>query len=434
MRIFYKTVSLLLFFVLILEQPQISKNRFGQTQAVSTVLKYTHALDREMNKNSSIPVYEIIYNLNGGENHYLNPSGYYEQILPLQFMPASREGYDFAGWYTDSSYKTPITGVRSCKPGNLILFAKWTKRISNSTNIQMYSYNSSNFTNAPEKKLSNMNYRILDKVDIPGMPQSAYLDVYENRTYSVDQCPQGLCVSDDFILVSSYCPSNAETKGCLYVFDKKTGEYLVTFAMAKRSHLGGIAFDGENIWVCHSYYRSIQRIDYDLIYRLASKKPKQTIDITDQSESYRVSNSPSCMTFYQGKLWIATHTQFFKSVMRAYEYTDGHLVEQEEFEIPDKVQGVCFDAAGHIYLSTSFGRDKSSYIKVYESTDALSKRPGSPVECIEMPPCSEELAVAGNELLVLYESGAKKYHEGTDGNGKCRMPLDHLVAISLNSF
>ena len=434
MKIIYKTVSLLLFIVLIFEQPQISKNRLGQTRSFSTVLNYEHTLEQEINENSTIPVYAVIYNLNGGENHYLNPSGYYEQLLPLHFMPASREGYDFAGWYTDSSYKNPIMHVDNCKSGNLILYAKWTKHISNSTNIQMYSYNSANFTKAPEKKLSDMNYRILDKIDIPGMPQTAYLDVYENRTYSMDQCPQGLCVSDDFLLVSSYCTGNRKTKGCLYVFDKRTGEYLVTFAMAERSHLGGLAFDGKNIWICHSYYRSIQRIDYGLICKLASKKPKQIIDITEQTESYRVSNAPSCMTFYKGRLWIATHTQFFKSVMRAYEYTDGKLVEREEFEIPDKVQGVCFDGSGHIYLSTSFGRDKSSYIKVYGSVDALSKKPASPLECVEMPPCSEEIAIADSELLVIYESGAKKYHEGTDGHGKCPMPLDHLVAISLNSF
>ena len=51
-----------------------------------------------------------------------------------------------------------------------------------------------------------------------------------------------------------------------------------------------------------------------------------------------------------------------------------------------------------------------------------------------MPPCSEEVAIADDELLVLFESGAQKYMEGTDGMGKALAPLDHLVAIRLGSF
>ncbi len=51
-----------------------------------------------------------------------------------------------------------------------------------------------------------------------------------------------------------------------------------------------------------------------------------------------------------------------------------------------------------------------------------------------MPPCSEELAIAGEELIVLFESAAQKYMEGTDGKGKARSPLDHMVAIQLDSF
>ena len=48
------------------------------------------------------------------------------------------------------------------KNGNLILYAKWTKKLSGSMNIQLYSYGSRTLTRSPEKKLSNMDYRILD--------------------------------------------------------------------------------------------------------------------------------------------------------------------------------------------------------------------------------------------------------------------------------
>lgn len=427
-------LCILLVFVLLLEQPQLTKGRGVIERPLSPSLNYTYTLNERNNVNSSIPVYDIIYNLNLGENHYLNPTVYYEQLLPLELMPPQREGYNFAGWYTDSNYRHPVTEIRDCGEGNLILYAKWTKKISASMNIQLYSYSSASLTRSPEKKLSNMNYRILDDLDIPGMPYTRFKDYITKKIFSVDQCPQGLCISEEYIMITSYSTGNRDQPGCLHVFDRDTGEYLVTLSMKHGSHLGGIAFDGENLWICHSNYRTIERLDYALVKELAMHKPRRTVELADDYEEYRVLNSPSCITFFGGRLWIATHTRFFKSVMKSYRYEDGKLTECGEFAIPDKVQGVVFDEKGHVYLSTSFGREKSSYIKVYESAYALSRHPEKPAECVEMPPCSEELAIAGEELLVLFESGAQKYMEGTDGRGRARAPLDHMVAIHLDSF
>ena len=98
-------------------------------RTLSPSLNHTYTLNEQNNVNSTIPVYDIIYNLNLGENHYLNPSVYYEQLLPLKLMPPQREGYNFAGWYTDSSYKHPLTEITDCANGNLILYAKWTKAL-----------------------------------------------------------------------------------------------------------------------------------------------------------------------------------------------------------------------------------------------------------------------------------------------------------------
>lgn len=421
---------ILLVLVLLLDQPQLTKWR-GVMQAPPSF--FTDAYGDGSQERDGIPTYDIIYNMNMGTNHYLNPSFYYAELLPLKLMPPSREGYNFAGWYRDSRYRYPVTEITDCEDGNLILFAKWTKKISNSTNIQMYSYVTGSLTRAPEKKLSNMDYRIIENLNIPGMPATRYDDYNSKKIYSADQCPQGLCLTEDYILVTSYS-TGYSGYGCLYVFDRVSGEYLVTLSMKQGSHLGGITYDGENLWVCHSDGSTIERIDYALVKELAMYKPGQVVTIPQEYEEYSVSNSPSCITFFNGRIWVATHTKFFKSVMKSYRYKDGELVEGQRFVIPDKVQGVAFDSLGHVYLSTSFGRDKSSYVKVYESAYALSKNPEKPAECVEMPPCSEELAIVGEELFVLFESGAQKYMEGTDGGGKALAPLDHIVAIHLNSF
>ena len=65
--------------------------------------------------------YTIKYNLNGGTNNRSNPSSYYGKMT---LQNPTRRGYNFAGWYRDSAYKTKITGFTS---GNQTVYAKWTR-------------------------------------------------------------------------------------------------------------------------------------------------------------------------------------------------------------------------------------------------------------------------------------------------------------------
>ena len=66
--------------------------------------------------------YTVKYNLNGGTNNKANPTSYYGKKITLQ--NPTRKGYSFAGWYSDSKYKTKVTSFTS---GNKVLYAKWNK-------------------------------------------------------------------------------------------------------------------------------------------------------------------------------------------------------------------------------------------------------------------------------------------------------------------
>ena len=66
--------------------------------------------------------YTVKYNLNGGTNNKANPTSYYGKKITLQ--NPTRKGYSFAGWYSDSKYKTKVTSFSS---GNKVLYAKWNK-------------------------------------------------------------------------------------------------------------------------------------------------------------------------------------------------------------------------------------------------------------------------------------------------------------------
>ena len=202
------------------------------------------------------------------------------------------------------------------------------------------------------------------------------------------------------------------------------------------SHLGGIAFDGENVWVCNSYDTTVERISYDFLSLMATANSKQVIDATGVVDVFDVGNKPSCITYYGGRLWIATHNILFRSKMVAYYYDkkDDRLTSLSTYTIPARVQGVTFDASGKVYLSTSYGRNESSYIKCYKSLIALSSRPNRPDITIEMPPGSEELDSVDKRLYVIFESAGEKYLEGTDGKGNSPAPIDKILRINTDSF
>ena len=76
--------------------------------------------------------YTVKYNLNGGTNNKSNPTSYYGKKITLK--NPTRKGYVFAGWYSDSKYKTKVTSFSS---GNKNLYAKWNKVTVGKNNIRL---------------------------------------------------------------------------------------------------------------------------------------------------------------------------------------------------------------------------------------------------------------------------------------------------------
>lgn len=70
--------------------------------------------------------YKIKYKLGGGENNSKNPSKY-TVSKKVTLRKPKREGYTFAGWYTDKKFKHKITSIKKGSTGKVTLYAKWKK-------------------------------------------------------------------------------------------------------------------------------------------------------------------------------------------------------------------------------------------------------------------------------------------------------------------
>lgn len=67
----------------------------------------------------------IYYDLAGGTNNPGNPSEYYVETPSITLLNPTKPGLAFAGWYSDSSYTTPVTSIPTGSTGNINLYATW---------------------------------------------------------------------------------------------------------------------------------------------------------------------------------------------------------------------------------------------------------------------------------------------------------------------
>lgn len=70
-------------------------------------------------------LYSITYNLDGGTNNIDNPNGYASGETVVLKNP-TKEGYTFAGWFTESGFVNSKQTIQGDENSNITLFAKWT--------------------------------------------------------------------------------------------------------------------------------------------------------------------------------------------------------------------------------------------------------------------------------------------------------------------
>lgn len=424
-------IAWILIFIFLLEDPAVVQAYEWKNHRSEIV--FAKEDEDEKKKDDGLFEYHITYELNGGLNSSHNRDSYRYADLPFTLEPARRIGYNFAGWYLDSQFRTKVMAINKDMASDLVLYAKWTKKIDNSVNINRYSYHTDAKVSGITKTLKECDYKVLENISIPGMPSTREEDIKEQRIVDENQCPQGLCLTEDFLLVTAYS-SDWDVVGALYMFDIKSGKYIATLGMKRNSHLGGLTYDGRNVWICHSDNATLERISYQMLLTIAKKKPQSFIDCSTSIEAFKVKNRPSCITYHDGKLWVATENDLLKSKMVSYYFDGKNLQELDSYTIPARVQGVAFAKDGKVYLSTSLGRKKSSYLKIYDSLEALDESPNKPAKKVEMPPCSEELEIKGEYVYILFESAGQKYYEGTDGKGNSISPLEKIISIKMDSI
>lgn len=232
--------------------------------------------------------------------------------------------------------------------------------------------------------------------------------------YSKDMCPQGLTFAGAYLLLSAY-DKTGEENSVIYVMNKSSRKLIMTIVLPNKTHAGGIAYDGTNIWVTQS--KTVRSIPFADIQKAISANQKEYL--ANYHTICTLTHAASALTYYKNKLWVASYDELAAGYLGAYtiqnKSSNPTLTKCALTRIPTRVQGLTFTSAGKLILSRSCQTDPNKrgflhVIDVYKpNLSKLSKGTitmGAVKKTVEMPTMNEEIAISGKYLYVNFESAA----------------------------
>lgn len=267
--------------------------------------------------------------------------------------------------------------------------------------------------------------------------------------------PQGICYDDGsgMFFISGYYQDGAYPSKIVCV-NAENGEFVKYLSLKNYDgsdycgHAGGVACSETTLFVSND--NECQTIPLDKLI-----SAKNTTSVRFESK-FKLNTKGSFASCSDGILWFgdfiessdkardsAKRITTLKSGETFYAYCEGYTLENGlpsvskinsssdgyipdyMIVVPEQVQGMAFTKSGKLIFSTSYGRKKDSYLYVFDDVFASEKVSTFEVDGVEidllacssdllkskvtLPPMSEGLASFGDEVYLIFESGAEKY-------------------------
>ena len=270
--------------------------------------------------------------------------------------------------------------------------------------------------------------------------------------------PQGITwlPGTDTLLFAGY--SGGEDNSALLEVNRETGELV---RQVRLENVDGTKYDGHAGGVCATE-RDIYVSNAHKLYRLSMETYEKLAAsaVCAFEEEIPVPVNASYCSYTDGILWVgefqyggdyptdASHrVSTADGLQRAW--TCGYrMVEGQDFSAPDiilsmteRIQGMTVKS-GKIYLSQSYGRKNDSVL--YRYADVLASDPDETAEvngrtvpiwildsrtreaALMSPPMTECLCTIGDEIYVVFESGAKTYMKPSNPSVN---PMDRVYRL-----
>ena len=245
-------------------------------------------------------------------------------------------------------------------------------------------------------------------------------------------CPQAICFAKNYLLVAAYDYEGIENS-VIYILDKKSKEYITTIVLSNKSHVGGMAFDGKNVWISNG--SKVSAITYESVYE-ADESGLDYVEVPYVA-SCSVLTKSSYMTYYNGKLWVGEYSEYATRYVYSYTISGSganlSLTKVNRMTVPEKTQGIVFDTKGRMFLSRScqVGDWLDVYLSVLEvySPGAADSNGiidiGKAKMTRTMPPMAEGMDIDGKYLYINFESAAFE---------SCKYRNDRIIAYKVKKL
>lgn len=273
---------------------------------------------------------------------------------------------------------------------------------------------------------------------IPGLANTSL-----NEGICTQMVPQGICSAGDYILISAYDSGTEDREvpyhSVIYVLsnlNEREKTLLTVLELPDATHAGGLAFDGNYVWVAKGKTKTCSAIAYYVIEQ-AVNSGKICYAIENYTETVSCGMRASFLAFAQGYLWIGTSTA--KAVdgnLRRFSVetnSEGNLqlIQTAQMKIPAHGNGITFsEVEGRLCMAVncSWSRYLGSKVYLYEA-----KRQGNSMVFEKhgyrsFPPMLEESFSDGERVYFLFESAATCY--SSVFYNKCMMPVDRVCAVN----
>ena len=243
---------------------------------------------------------------------------------------------------------------------------------------------------------------------LPGMTNTNVLE-FGSKT----MVPQGMTFAGSYLLVSAY-DSKRIDNSVVYVMSRSSKKLLTTVVLPNKTHAGGLAYDGRNLWICQSTY--LRSISFAQIKKAAVAK-KKYLEIKAYGTKNALGQQAAAVTYYKGLLWVASYSESNSGYLGSYRIADKTgkpvLTVCGRIKLPNRVQGLTFTSNGRLILSRSCQTNstKRGYLHQLDVYKPNLKKAGAGKitlgkrnKVINMPSMNEEIAVSGKYLYVNFES------------------------------
>lgn len=290
---------------------------------------------------------------------------------------------------------------------------------------------------------------------IPGLDATRTLTSNKSKNISIctSMTPQGICITDEYILVSAYCHTGTHNS-VVYVIDKITGSFIKEVVLKNKNHVGGLAFDTRHrmIWVSTSHKGRAAASAFSLknLKAYDLDKMKEPIAYTHDYDLFTLEKD-SFMTFSEGYLYIGHFSLKENSVVQKFKIgVNGGLQTEfgaalgvdKEIAIPEDIKSIPKQIQGFaIYkdkaiLTQSYGI-KYSNLFVHNYSDIMYQTGTKyTINKVVMPQKLEQIYIDGNDLYVLFESAAFAYRAQPlpKVDRICKLDLGEIIKVDIRDI